>query len=62
MMYIDPHACIEKKVMKMLSSIKNPNRMFLTQDIVLIIIKFFLKFVWVSEKEQIREGNIYYLK
>lgn len=45
MMYIDPHACIEKKVMKMLSSIKNPNRMFLTQDIVLIIIKFFLKFV-----------------
>ena len=30
-----------KKVMKLLSFIQNPNRIFLTQDIVLIIIIFF---------------------
>ena len=41
----------KEKLMKMLSSIKNSNRMFLIQNIVLITIKFCLTFVWVRENQ-----------
>ena len=54
---------ILKIIMKMLLSNKNSNRILLIQDIVLIIINFSLKFVWVRENtKRKRERNIHYLK
>ena len=51
----------EEKVMKMLLSSKNSNRMFLIQDIVLIIVKF-CEVCMVLENKRRSERNIYYLK